>query len=66
LDVAPTIAALLGLPVSPSWTGRPALEGLSLDRVEIAEYPPPSAPAEAPVHIDEALKEKLRAIGYLD
>ena len=36
------------------------------DRVEIAEYPPPSAPAVAPAHIDEALKEKLRAIGYFD
>ncbi|MFC1572391.1 alkaline phosphatase family protein [Candidatus Eisenbacteria bacterium] len=68
LDVAPTVAALLKLPVSPRWQGRPLVQGVSLAEVEIADYPPPSIEAmtASPVQVDEALKEKLRAIGYLE
>ncbi|MCK4303840.1 MAG: alkaline phosphatase family protein [Candidatus Eisenbacteria sp.] len=70
LDVAPTIAALLALPVSPLWTGRPALEGLSLENVRVATYPVPSeaacAPLEQPAGMDEELMEKLKSLGYLE
>ena len=66
LDIAPTLAALLDLPISPLWTGRPALEPRPHERVAVAEYAPPSAAGAAPVEIDEALKEKLRALGYLE
>ncbi len=66
LDVAPTLAALLRLPISPLWPGRPAIEGVSIAELGVAEYPPPSEPAPPPTHIDEALKARLRALGYLE
>lgn len=66
LNVAPTIAALLELPVSPRWTAPPALRDVSLSALEIADYPPPvGALADAPIQIDKDIKEKLRSIGYL-
>jgi arylsulfatase A-like enzyme len=66
LDVAPTLAALLRLPISPQWKGSPAIEGVSVAELGVAAYPPPSAPAPPPTHIDEALKARLRALGYLE
>lgn len=67
LDVAPTVAALLGLPSAPNWVGRPAVGDLSPEALEVAVYPLPSA-AAAPTNdvMDEALEEKLRAMGYLE
>jgi hypothetical protein len=66
LDVAPTLAALLRLPISPLWTGRPAIEGVSIAELGVAEYPPPSEPKPPPTHIDEDLKKRLKALGYLE
>jgi arylsulfatase A-like enzyme len=66
VDVAPTVAALLGLPVNPMWQGQPALKGLSLDSLSVAAYPPPAHPDGRPPQMDEHLKRRLRAMGYLD
>jgi hypothetical protein len=66
LDVAPTLAALLRLPISPLWPGRPAIKGVSIAELGVAEYPPPAEPAPPPTHIDESLKARLRALGYLE
>lgn len=66
LDVAPTVAALLDLPISPLWPGRPALEGVSLSDLTMAEYAPPGGPSEPSVEVDPELKDKLKAIGYLE
>ena len=66
LNIAPTVAALLGMPVSPRWTAPPALRDVSLSALEIADYPPPAgAWADGPIQIDKDIKEKLRSIGYL-
>jgi hypothetical protein len=66
LDVAPTIAGLLHLPISPLWTGRPAVRPPALAYEGLAAYPAPSASAPPPIAVDEALKEKLRSLGYLE
>jgi hypothetical protein len=66
IDVAPTMAALLRLPISPVWLGSPAIEGASIAELGVAEYPPPSKPQPPPTHIDEELKKKLKALGYLE
>jgi hypothetical protein len=66
LDVAPTVAALLDLPASPDWQGRPALEPGSYRFTRVAAYPPPSSSPEDGAPVDETLKEKLRALGYLE
>ncbi len=66
LDVAPTLAALLHLPISPLWKGRPALQGASIAELGVAEYPPPSEPEPPPTQIDEEMRKRLRALGYLE
>lgn len=66
LDVAPTLAALLRLPISPLWKGRPALQGASIAELGVAEYPPPSEPEPPPTQIDEEMRKRLRALGYLE
>lgn len=66
LDIAPTLAALLELPVSPEWSGRPALKGLSLAEVEVRPYAAPHAAAAGAVTISDDLKAKLKSIGYLE
>lgn len=66
LDVAPTLAALLRLPISPLWKGRPAIDGISIAELGVAEYPPPAEPQPPPTQIDEALKKRLKALGYLE
>jgi hypothetical protein len=66
LDVAPTLAALLHLPISPLWHGRPALKDVSIAALGVAEYPPPYEVQPPPTHIDEALKKRLKALGYLE
>jgi len=67
LDVAPTVAAILGLPMSTLWTGRPAFDETAPVRLEYGEYPPPTALSSmrrgAP---DETLKEELRSLGYVE
>jgi hypothetical protein len=65
-DVAPTVGALLGLPVSPQWPGHAALEGVSAADLGVAEYPAPFEPSAPEVQVHEELKSKLRAIGYLE
>ncbi len=66
LDVAPTITALMDLPFSTNWTGSPAVQGFSTDSVEYADYPAPSKTAPVPKNMNEALKEQLRSMGYLE
>ena len=66
VDVAPTIAALMNLPFSTDWTGSPAVQGFSTDSVEYADYPAPSEAAPVPKDLNEALKEQLRSMGYLE
>jgi arylsulfatase A-like enzyme len=66
LDVAPTVAALLDLPKSPLWPGRAAVEEDGERERIVAEYAPPSVPSDLADAVDEELKDKLRAIGYLE
>jgi hypothetical protein len=67
LDVAPTMAGILGLPPSELWTGRAALDASAIGTTEFAVYPPPAALAEArAVDNDEHLRDVLRSLGYLD
>jgi len=66
MDVAPTIAALMDLPFSTDWTGSPAALGFSMDDVEYADYPAPSEETPVPEDMNEALKEQLRSMGYLE
>ncbi|GEM_PF-1308483 len=66
VDVAPTVAGLLGLPVSPVWTGRPALTGLSVSDLGVTEYPLPGQSGTPPPEKNQELREKLKAIGYLE
>jgi hypothetical protein len=66
VDVAPTLAAILGMSVSPHWEGRPTLTGLKLDDVEIASWPTPGDGKVNPISVTEELKEKLRSMGYLE
>jgi hypothetical protein len=67
LDVAPTVAAILGLPMSTLWTGRPALREEAPVQLVYGEYLPPavvsSAQRSGP---DETLKEELRSLGYIE
>ena len=66
LDVAPTLATILGLSVSPLWEGRPALTGLRLDGIEVASWPTPGDGKTNQISVSEELKEKLRSMGYLE
>jgi hypothetical protein len=66
LDVAPTVAALLDLPASPDWQGRPALQPGAHRFTRVARYPLPATSPEDRAPVDETLKEKLRALGYLE
>lgn len=66
LDVAPTVAALLDLPASPEWQGRPALRPGAYRFPRVARYPLPASSSEDVVPIDESFKERLRAFGYLE
>ncbi|MBD3235747.1 MAG: hypothetical protein GF330_03500, partial [Candidatus Eisenbacteria bacterium] len=66
LDVAPTLAALLDLPVCPRWPGSPALEGLSLADVRLSDYARPEMPQSEPQRMSDDLREKLRSLGYLE
>jgi len=75
VDVTPTILAYLGLPVARDMDGTPMvdvfedgfLDANPIDHVDTYETGGPrgdEAPLESPM--DEGLKEKLRALGYID
>ena len=66
LDVAPTVASILELPISPLWTGRPAVAAASPIERPVALYSPPRTPTDSPAPPDEHLKSQLRTLGYLD
>ena len=67
LDVAPTVAAILGLPMSTLWTGRPALREDAPVQLHDGEYPPPAALASTlRTGLDETLKEELKSLGYIE
>lgn len=71
-DIAPTLLALLDLPASEQMTGRVLQEAfepgfrpaLELRRVELYEFFTRDEAARSP-RDSEAIKEKLRALGYL-
>jgi predicted AlkP superfamily phosphohydrolase/phosphomutase/tetratricopeptide (TPR) repeat protein len=70
LDVAPTVLALLGLPLSRELPGRVLSEAFSgavaVPRL-VERYAPPTRPAETreASEADRARVEELRALGYL-
>jgi hypothetical protein len=66
VDVTPTIAAILGLPFSPLWTGHPAVETGSTRLATAEDYPVPGGSGEEPERVNEGLIERLRALGYLE
>jgi predicted AlkP superfamily phosphohydrolase/phosphomutase len=66
VDVTPTIAAILNLPASPLWTGRPAIEGVSLRLASAGDYPAPSGSGDEPERINQELIDRLKALGYLE
>jgi arylsulfatase A-like enzyme len=66
VDVAPTLAALLDLPVPAAWTGRSAIEGPPLRAALETDYPAPSGPEAPRRRLDEALTRKLRSLGYIE
>jgi predicted AlkP superfamily phosphohydrolase/phosphomutase len=66
LDVAPTVAAILEMPISPLWTGRAAVATESPIVRPVALYATPRTATESPAPPDEHLKSQLRALGYLE
>ena len=73
-DIAPTVLTLYGLPVSREMQGHPIRRAISeeflskhpinyIDTYE-AEEKKPGRPVASP--IDDALRERLRALGYID
>lgn len=75
VDVTPTLLAYLGVPVARDMDGSPMLDVFEesfleatpvtyVDTYETGEPRGDEAPMESPM--DEGLKEKLRALGYID
>jgi predicted AlkP superfamily pyrophosphatase or phosphodiesterase len=75
VDVTPTMLAYLGLPVAEDMDGSPVLTAMTAGHLE--EHPVTFVPTyetdgprgdEAPMEspMDEGIKEKLRALGYID
>jgi predicted AlkP superfamily phosphohydrolase/phosphomutase/tetratricopeptide (TPR) repeat protein len=70
MDIAPTVLALLGLPLSKELSGRP-IESLfasgSLGKARSVQRYAPAAPVVAPAvpEVDSEAVERLRALGYL-
>jgi predicted AlkP superfamily pyrophosphatase or phosphodiesterase len=75
VDVTPTMLAYLGLPVARDMDGSPMVDVLTdpflkahpiqyIDTYETGEPRGDQAPLESPM--DEGLKEKLRALGYIN
>lgn len=65
LDVAPTLSALLDLPQCPGWTGSSGVTRPPGSPTVLAEYPQPPEAGVDGTAVDEILREKLRAIGYV-
>jgi hypothetical protein len=66
VDVTPTIAAILGLPFSPLWTGHPAVETGPIRLATADDYPVPGGTGDEPARVNQGLIERLRALGYLE
>ena len=74
LDVAPTLLALLGVPLSRDFDGRPAEEafrkGATASARWIDAYPLPpvavTSDADGSSNDDEHLMDRLRALGYVE
>ena len=69
-DIAPTLAALLGLPADPSWRTRllPGCPPAAAEPVEWAPLVPPASYSQSgggTAPVDPEFIAKLRAIGYL-
>lgn len=69
-EVAPTIAALLGVPAGAGWTGEvlPGVEPRDLEPLDYASLLPPSSyrpETEAAAPTDPEFIAELRALGYL-
>jgi len=69
-DIAPTIYALLDVPLSNELSGRPldtAFDGeFAVDRVESYDVSLIAAPPDVQGIVDDSEAERLRAIGYID
>ena len=66
-QIAPTILALLGVPVAEDMAGAPLLDLFSIDRVSSVPSWRERTPAGAVPEADpEMLLRQLRALGYLD
>ncbi|MBD3334764.1 MAG: hypothetical protein GF355_04555 [Candidatus Eisenbacteria bacterium] len=66
LDVAPTLAAILDLPVGPDWAGSSLVPRPPAARSDVAAYPLPAKFATDEPVMDEQKRELLRSIGYLE
>lgn len=69
-DVAPTVAALLGVPAGQTWTGDvlPGVTPVELEPIDYASLLPPSSyrpQTEAAAPADPEFIADLRALGYL-
>lgn len=75
VDVAPTVLALLGLPLAETLAGAPVLEAFAPESraarppaavASYGAYAPPTGPAlETPDDLQDEVMEKLRALGYV-
>jgi len=77
-DVAPTVLALAGARVPADLRGRAwlgVLEPERLSEIDLQEAPSTWRPAEAgdaeryrprPAHSDDAMRDRLRALGYIE
>ena len=74
LDVAPTLLHLLGVPVSQEIEGRVLLDALEpsyraahpVRTVPRYDPAPPPAAVEEDTRAEDALREELRALGYIE
>jgi hypothetical protein len=64
LDVALTVAAIPDRPVTPLWTGRPAVASNEEQTTQL--YALPRSYAKEPGQIDERLRDQLSTLGYLE
>lgn len=71
-DVVPTILSLYGQPVAEDLPGRALLSAFEPrspvhDRIAFVDaYPPREATEAIPAETDDALRERLRSLGYID
>jgi arylsulfatase A-like enzyme len=73
LDIAPTVLAVMGHPVAEDMDGRPLLEIITNEHLDahpalsVPTYEPSGRPAPQEIGsaMDESIKEKLKALGYI-